>query len=95
MEELRHSLDQTRLRCLILEADKDAEIAAKEVEKMRASRYRSLLAKLAGEEDIPAIAADRPQASGLDLVPWDGSADSASRTVRYVTFKYILWRRRV
>jgi hypothetical protein len=84
MEELRKSLDQTRLRCLILEADKHAEIAAKDVEKLRASRYRCILAELAGEGDIRADVANRPQASGLHLMPWDGSANSTSPAVCHV-----------
>jgi len=81
MEELQKSLDETRLRCLILEVDKDAEIAAKDVERLRASRYRSILAELMGEGDIRADAANCPQASGLHLMPRDGSAHSTSRTV--------------
>jgi hypothetical protein len=83
MEELRNSLDQTRLRCLLLEADKHAEIAAKDVEKLRASRYRCILAELAGEGERADVA-NRPQASGLHLMPWNGSANSTSPAVRHI-----------
>jgi len=81
MEDLHQSLDKARLCCLILEADKDAEMAAKDAEKLRASRYRSILAELMGEGDIGAGAANRPQSSGLHLIPWDGSAHPTSRAL--------------
>ena len=84
MEEMRQLLDQARLHCLILEADKDAEMAAKDAEELRASRYRSILAELMGEGDIRVDAANCPQASGLHLMPRDGSAPSTSRAVRHI-----------
>ena len=84
MEEMQRSLAQARLRCLILEADRDAEMAAKNAENLRASRYRNILSELMGEEDTRADAAHRPQTSGLDLIPWDASAPSTLPAVCHV-----------
>ena len=84
MEEMQCLLAQARLCCLILEADKGAEIAAKNVEKLRASRYRSILSELMGEEDTRADAAHCPQTSGLNLMPWDASVHSTSPAVRHI-----------
>ena len=50
-------LTQTRLRCLLLEADKDAEI-------MRAGKYRKILDSLAGGDG-----ATQPQAAGNFHMP--------------------------
>jgi len=86
MEEMQQLLAQARLRCLILEAERDAEIAAKDAETLRASRYRSILSKLVGEGDTchGADAAHRPQTSGLDLIPWDASVHSTLPAVRHI-----------
>ena len=43
-------MDQARIRCLILEADRDAEIASKNAANLRAQRYRSILSGLMGVE---------------------------------------------
>jgi hypothetical protein len=51
-------LTQTRLRCLLLEADKDAET-------LRAGKYRKILGSLAGEDD----GATQPQAAGISHMP--------------------------
>ena len=42
-EDAHRLLTQTRLRCLLLEADKDAEI-------LRADKYRKILGSLTGED---------------------------------------------
>ena len=84
MEEMQRLLAQARLRCLILEADRDAEIAAKNAELLRASRYRSILSQLVGEGDTRVDAAHRPQTSGLDLIPWDASVHSTLPAVRHI-----------
>jgi|SRR6267154_1217415 len=42
-EDVHQLLTQTRLRCLLLEAERDAEI-------VRASKYRKILGSLAGED---------------------------------------------
>lgn len=73
----RRSLDQMRVRCLILEAQKDAE-------KLLSSRYGGILAELMGETDISAVTANGPESSGLRLMPSDGSARSASQVVRHI-----------
>ena len=85
MEELRRSLAQAKVRYLISEADKEAEIAAKNAERARASRYRSILSELVGEEDTSCPdAAHRPQTSGLGLTSRDASAHSTSPAVRHI-----------
>jgi len=84
MEEMRKSLAQARLRYLVSEADKDAEIAAKNAEILRASRYRNIISELMGEGDTRANAAHRPQTSGLDLMPWNTSVLSTSPAVRHI-----------
>jgi hypothetical protein len=88
VQEIRQSLVQARLRCLLLEADKEAEI-------LRASRYRSILSELVGEGDTRANASHRPQTSGLDLMPWDTSAHSTSPAVRHVRIYPVSRLRRV
>jgi len=79
MEELRRSLDQSRLRCLILEADNHAE-------KERMSRYRTIFAEMMDRMGEGDIRADPPEtrSSGLHIVPWDGSALSTSPAVRHI-----------
>jgi len=70
-------MQRLRLRCLLLEADKDAEIAAKNV-------YRNKLSELAGKGNTRSDAAHRPQTSGLDLIPWDASTPSTLPAVRHI-----------
>ena len=77
MEEMRQLLAQEKLRCLILEADKDAE-------NLRSQRYRSILGEMMGEGDTRVEAAQRPQTSGLHLMPWNASAHSTSPAVRHI-----------
>ena len=84
MEEMRKSLAQARLRYLVSEADKDAEIVAKNAEELRASRYRNIVSELMGEGDTRSNAAHRPQTSGLDLMPWNTSVPSTSPAVRRI-----------
>lgn len=50
-DDVQRLLTQTQLRCLLLEADKDAE-------NLRAGKYRKILGRLAGEDD-----ATQPQAA--------------------------------
>ena len=70
MEEAK-LLAQTRLHCLVLEADKDAE-------QYKAKKYRDLLAELVGEEashaDADAPHPGHPQASSFLFMPGDASA---------------------
>ena len=84
MEEIQQSLAQARLRCLILEADKDAEIAAKNAESLRASKYRSILSEIMGEGDTRVDAVHHPQTSGLHIMPWNASAHSTSPAVCHI-----------
>jgi hypothetical protein len=56
-EDVQRRIKQTRLRCLLLEADKDVEI-------LRAEKYRKILGSLAGEDD-----ATQPQAAGILHMP--------------------------
>jgi len=49
MDQMQQCLTQARLRCLILEADRDTERAAREAEEVQASRYRYILRSLVGE----------------------------------------------
>lgn len=89
MEEIRRSLAQARMRCLLLEADKEAEI-------LRASRFRSILSELVGEGDTCANSSHRPQTSGLlNLMPWDMSAHSTSPAVRHIRIYSVSRPRRV
>jgi hypothetical protein len=70
MEEAK-LLAQTRLRCLVLETDKDTE-------QYKAKKYRDLLAELVGEEashaDADAPHPGHPQASSFLFMPGDASA---------------------
>jgi hypothetical protein len=50
-------LTQTRLRCLLLEVDRDAEI-------LRADKYRKIIDSLTGEDG-----ATQPQAAGIFHMP--------------------------
>ena len=83
MEEMQRLVAQARLRCLVLEADKDAEIAAKNAESLRALRYRSI-SEMMGEGDTRVNAAHRPQTSGLHIMPWNASAHSTSPAIRHI-----------
>lgn len=56
-EDPQRLLTQTRLRCLFLEADKDAEI-------LRADKYRKIISSLIGEDG-----AAQPQAAGIFHMP--------------------------
>jgi hypothetical protein len=70
MEEAK-LLAQTRLHCLVLEADKDAE-------QYKAKKYRDLLAELVGEAasdaDADAPHPGHPQASSFPSMPGDTAA---------------------
>lgn len=63
-------LAQTRLHCVVLEADKDAE-------QYKAKKYRDLLAALVGEEasnaDANAPPPGRSQASSFLFMPGDAA----------------------
>jgi hypothetical protein len=56
-EDAHRLLTQIRLRCLLLEADKDAEI-------LRADKYRKILGSLTSEDG-----ATQPQAVGIFHLP--------------------------
>jgi hypothetical protein len=56
-EDLQQRLTQTRLRCLLLEVDRDAEI-------LRADKYRKIIDSLTGEDG-----AAQPQAAGIFHMP--------------------------
>jgi len=60
-EDAHRMLTQTRLRCLILEADRDAEI-------LRAGKYRKIIDSLAGEGGHGATGT-QPQAAGISHMP--------------------------
>jgi hypothetical protein len=53
-EELRQLLSQVQMRCLILEADKEAEI-------LRAAKYRNILGTFAGEDRPGATQPEAPR----------------------------------
>ena len=90
MEEMRQSLAQARLRYLISEVDKDAEIAAKNAEKLRASRYRDIISELMGKGDTHADAAHCPQTTGLNLLSWNASVHSTLPAVRHIRIYSVL-----
>lgn len=83
-EIVRSSSARLELRCLLLEADKEAET-------FRAERYRKILSELMGEQDDTAR---RPQpASNNLLMPGGSSANRALATpiVSAIYMFILLW----
>ena len=78
MDQMRRCLTQARLRCLILEADRDAERAAREAEEVRASRYCYILRSLVGELYPDGEVVDEEDTDYGDMREDDSYADVTS-----------------
>jgi len=87
-EELQ-SLAQARLRCCILEVERQAEESAKEAEEYRAARYRQILSEPSGEHPTP----DDVEPSAADLVLrilQNAPAHSTLPAVRHIQIHLVL-----
>ena len=76
---MQRCLTQARLRCLILEADRDTERAAREAEEVQASRYRYILHSLMGKLYPDGEVVDEEDTDYGDMHEDDSYADVTSK----------------